>query len=79
MQHRNNFLGLRKSITHIPTGITVQASEERSQFLNKKLAFSRLDITIKAQNQKQQKAVQQQKWMQHKQVQRGNPVQVFKA
>lgn len=67
------------SITHIPTGIMVQASEERSQFLNKKLAYARLDIAIKAQNKKEQKAVQKQKWMQHKQVQRGNPVQVFKA
>jgi peptide chain release factor len=56
----------------------VQASEERSQILNKKLAFARLDIAIKAQNQKQQKAMQQQKWMQHKQVKLGNPVQVFK-
>lgn len=66
------------SITHIPTGIMVQASEERSQILNKKLAFARLDIAIKAQNQKQQKAMEQQKWKQHKQLQRGNPVQVFK-
>ena len=66
------------NITHIPTGITVQASEERSQFLNKKLAFARLDIAIKAQNQKQQEVMQKQKWMQHKQLQRGNPVQVFK-
>jgi len=66
------------NITHIPTGITVQASEERSQFLNKKLAFARLDMAIKAQNQKQEKAIQKEKWMQHKQLQRGNPVQVFK-
>ena len=66
------------NITHIPTGITVQASEERSQFLNKKLAFARLDIAIKAENQKQQEVMQKQKWMQHKQLQRGNPVQVFK-
>ncbi len=66
------------SITHIPTGITVQASEERSQYLNKKLAFARLDIAIKAQNQKQQNAIQRQKWMQHKQLELGNPIQVFK-
>ena len=51
------------NITHIPTGITVQASEERSQFLNKKLAFARLDIAIKAQNQKQQEVMQKQKWI----------------
>ena len=66
------------SITHIPTGIMVQASEERSQFLNKKLAFARLDIAIRAQNQKQQNAIQRQKWMQHRQLELGNPIQVFK-
>jgi len=66
------------SITHIPTGIMVQASEERSQYLNKKLAFARLDIAISAQNQKQQNEIQRQKWMQHKQLELGNPIQVFK-
>ncbi|WP_420571058.1 peptide chain release factor H [Kordia sp.] len=66
------------SMVHIPTGITVQASEERSQFLNKKLAFARLDIAINAQNKQRKNAMQKQKWMQHKQLQLGNPVQVFK-
>jgi peptide chain release factor len=66
------------SLTHIPTGITVQASEERSQFLNKKLAFARLDIAINTQNQQQKDAMEKQKWMQHKQLKLGNPVQVFK-
>lgn len=66
------------SMTHIPTGITVQASEERSQFLNKKLAYARLDIAIHAQNQQRKNAIVKQRWMQHKQLQLGNPVQVFK-
>lgn len=66
------------SITHIPTGIQVHASEERSQFLNKKLAFSRLEMAIQLENKKKEQQAQKQKWMQHKQLQRGNPVKVFK-
>lgn len=36
---------------HLPTGLTVTASEERSQYMNKKLALSRLSNLIKAKNE----------------------------
>lgn len=35
---------------HLPTGFTVISSEERSQYMNKKLALSRLSNLIKAKN-----------------------------
>ncbi len=35
-------------IVHIPTGITVRATEHRSQFQNKQLALQRLDERLKA-------------------------------
>ena len=33
-------------VTHLPTGINVTASEERSQYLNKKLALAKLAIIL---------------------------------
>ncbi|NQY06586.1 MAG: peptide chain release factor H [Flavobacteriaceae bacterium] len=64
-------------VTHKPTKIMVKASEERSQLQNKKLAFARLHMLIKERNDSNQQAAQHEKWMQHKQLLRGNPVQVF--
>ena len=34
-------------ITHMPTGITAVAQEERSQHLNRKLAMSRLNVLLR--------------------------------
>lgn len=63
--------------THIPTGITVQAMDSRSQHQNKKLATERLLIKL---NEEKLKKYQEQfllQWQNQLQVQRGNPVRVF--
>jgi len=51
-QHRNK-VETAVRITHIPTGITVTATEHRSQLRNKKLALERLQTRINARNKKQ--------------------------
>ena len=44
-QHRNKRMtGVR--IYHLPTGITVEATERRSQFQNKQVALERLKIRL---------------------------------
>ena len=62
---------------HKPTGISVLASNERSQIQNKKLAFERLKEKLMANEIEKSKQIIQEKWMQHNQLERGNPVKVF--
>jgi len=50
-QHRNK-VETAVRIVHIPTGITVLASEHRSQYRNRELAFERLRDRLIARNKR---------------------------
>ena len=64
---------------HVPIGITVLASDERTQIQNKKLARERLIIKLSA--IEEEKLLQQTHdvWMNHNTLERGNPVKKFKG
>lgn len=65
--------------THRPTGLAVKAMDTRSQVQNKKLATERL-IQLWHQYQMDSiKQLQETNWHNHLNLQRGNPIQVFKA
>ena len=64
-------------ITYLPTGVTAVASEERSQPMNKKLALLRLKHQIEKQFQKMEEDNKKTRWMQHKTLERGNPVRTY--
>ena len=64
-------------ITHIPTGIQVVAREERSQRQNRRLAEARLHGLLAAQAAAKQSAAEQERWQQHNELERGNPVRVY--
>lgn len=66
-------------VTHLPTGLSAVAQEERSQYCNKKLAMARLENLIKRKNNDVQKQKEQQCWNQHNILERGNAVRVFKG
>ncbi|MCT4595782.1 MAG: peptide chain release factor H [Anaeromicrobium sp.] len=66
-------------ITHIETGISVIAREERSQYQNKKLAMARLEMTLKEMKNKKIKKLDENRWNSHKEIERGNPVRTFKG
>lgn len=65
--------------THLATGVSVRVESERSQHANKRLArallFQKLEAT------KLDKMTQQEKnrWQQHWEVERGNPIKTFKG
>ncbi len=65
--------------THIPSGISVVASEERSQPQNKKRALERLQLRVAAYEQERLLAATQQYWQNHNELERGNPVRTVKA
>ncbi|MBF0542532.1 MAG: peptide chain release factor H [Nitrospirae bacterium] len=63
--------------THIPTGLTAIAQEERSQFSNKKLCLARLSEKIKQFDTLKKVEKKQEIWSQHNMLVRGNPVCIF--
>jgi peptide chain release factor len=66
-------------VTHIPSGISVAASDERSQLQNKKQAIERLKIKLAVYEQQRAMAFVQENWQNHNELERGNPVRVIKA
>jgi peptide chain release factor len=65
-------------VTHIPSGISVTASGERSQLQNKKQAIERLKIKLAVREQERALAFEQANWQNHNELQRGNPVRIIK-
>lgn len=63
--------------THAPSGLSVTASDQRSQMQNKKLATERLLIKLSAWNEEQLMQEAQKNWDNHNSLERGNPVKVI--
>lgn len=63
--------------TYLPTGISVTASDERSQLRNKQLAEERLLARLSAEAEQRKAAHDRSVWMNHNTLERGNPVQKF--
>jgi peptide chain release factor len=64
---------------HLPTGFAVTASEERSQYMNKKLALTKLLALIKSKNHEGNAKHKKDIWMQHNTLERGNPVRIYEG
>lgn len=65
-------------VTHLPTKIQVVAMDSRSQLENKNIAVQRLKLKILEINAKKSSAQKQNQWMNHLQLERGNPKKIFK-
>ena len=64
---------------HNPTGVQVVAMDSRSQYQNKKLAIARLKEKVNEANLEQLKSSMTDQWENHLNLQRGNPIRVFKG
>lgn len=62
---------------HIPTGISVSSSESRSQLQNKKLAKEKIQKLLNLHFQETLREELKEKWQNHNDLQRGNPVKTF--
>lgn len=65
-------------VTHLSSGLSVTASDQRSQLQNKKLATERLLVKLSAWKIEQTMRIAQENWSNHNSLQRGNPVKVVK-
>lgn len=75
-QHVNKTESAVRAI-HVPSGLSVTASDQRSQLQNKKLATERLLIKLAAWEVEQTMQAAQENWNNHNNLQRGNPVKVI--
>lgn len=77
-QHVNKTESAVRAIHH-PTGVSVTASDSRSQLQNKKLAIERLKTKLAEWQMNELLKIGQTNWHQHNTLERGNPVRVFKG
>lgn len=75
-QHRNKVSTAIRA-THLPTGITVEASSERSQMLNRKAALEQLSERLQLIHEERAAVATHERWRQHDELERGNAVKVF--
>lgn len=66
-------------VTHLPTGLSAIAQEERSQHLNRRLAFARLANLFAERADTKTREAMTTRWRQHTQLIRGNPVRVYRG
>lgn len=66
-------------LTHVPTGLIVTETEERTQQLNRQLAMEKIKALL-TQDEKVRKQQQRTRlWQNHQQLERGNPVRVYEG
>lgn len=66
-------------LIHIPTGITVTSTSERSQWANKKDALNKLNVILRQKELDEKKKQVNSAWREHTRIVRGNPVRVYEG
>ncbi len=77
-QHVNKVETAVRAI-HIPTGIAAVARDSKSQLQNKKAAKAKLLIALQSDQLEQLKNTKKENWQQHTELERGNPIKIFKG
>lgn len=65
-------------VTHIPTGIVVVCTEERSQYLNKQKAIENINKELEKRNKEIFDSNNNNAWKEHNRLIRGNPIRTYK-
>ena len=66
-------------LTHIPTGITVTSTAERTQQLNRKDALQKLNAILSEKEAENKAKQTNDAWREHTRIVRGNPMRVYKG
>lgn len=66
-------------VTHLPTGITVSSTKERSQHANIQDALKKLTSILREMNKANKDKQKNDAWSRHAQIVRGNPVRIYEG
>lgn len=66
-------------LVHIPTGITVTSTAERSQYLNKRDAIQKLNAHLQFLEIEEMKKQKNSAWREHNRIIRGNPFRIYEG
>ena len=66
-------------LTHIPTGITVTSTAQRSQKQNRDDAMRKLNVILKERQAQAKGKQKNEAWGEHYRIERGNPVRVYEG
>ena len=66
-------------LIHVPTGITVTATEERSQLQNRRIAMEKLNAIFSELESEAEGNQKNSSWREHTRLVRGNPVRVYRG
>ena len=64
---------------HVPTGISVICTDERSQHMNRRTAFKRLREAVESINASRKASAKSENRMEHTRIKRGNPLRVYEG
>lgn len=64
---------------HVPTGISVICTDERSQFINRRTALARLREAVASLNASREAAAKSKNRLEHSRITRGDPVRVYRG
>jgi len=64
---------------HVPTGISVICTDERSQHINRRIALKRLREAVDSLNASREASVKSGNRLEHSRITRGNPVRVYRG
>ena len=66
-------------ITHLPTNITVTATEERTQQANCQIAMKKIKAVLKNQKEQLKQENKKESWQEHYRLVRGNPIRIYEG
>ena len=66
-------------VIHVPTGIRISSTRERSQLMNKKDALRKLAIVLKNKNTSQIEQSKNNAWSKHTEIVRGNTIRLYEG
>lgn len=66
-------------LVHIPTGISVTSTAERSQYQNRNNAKEKLESLLSKMESEKKESQANEAWTKHNKLQRGNPVRIYEG